>query len=170
MSYDVGSEGRFGGQEKAIDLIVENPLGIGAQQFATHHHPEEVHNVYLSVLLNAGWLGGGVYWILVALTLTFGIRHAMKATETRPLFLVAYAAFVGVALEGLIVDTDHWRHFYLLMGIIWGLMSVSHVARPRCAAVPERRHPRTAALPFRAIRPAMRRRLRAPAITARGSA
>ena len=48
QTYDTGAEGRFGGQEKALGLIVENPLGIGAQQFATHHHPEEVHNVYLA--------------------------------------------------------------------------------------------------------------------------
>ena len=170
MSYDVGSEGRFGGQEKAIDLIVEHPLGIGAQQFTTRHHPEEVHNVYLSVLLNAGWLGGGIYWILVALTLTLGIRHAMRATETRPLFLVAYAAFVGVALEGLIVDTDHWRHFYLLMAIIWGLMSARHVVQPMRAAKPERHHPRAATLPSRPIRPAMRRRPRGPVIVTRASA
>jgi hypothetical protein len=23
--------------------------------------------------------------------------------------------------ESLIIDTDHWRHFHLLTGIIWGL-------------------------------------------------
>ena len=28
---------------------------------------------------------------------------------------------VGEAFEGLIVDTDHWRHFFLLLGLIWGL-------------------------------------------------
>jgi O-antigen ligase len=137
MSYDVGTEGRFGGQEKAIALIVEHPLGIGAQEFATRHHPEEVHNVYLNMLLNAGWLGGGVYWILVGLTLVLGFRHAMKATAARPLFIVAYAAFVGVALEGLIVDTDHWRHFYLLMAVLWGLMSAGAVPQP--AAISPRR-------------------------------
>jgi hypothetical protein len=93
----------------------------------------------------------------------------MRATETRPLFLVAYAAFVGVALEGLIVDTDHWRHFYLLMAIIWGLMSASHVVQSMPAAMPKRRHPRAAALPSRPIRPAMRRRSREPAIEAPGS-
>jgi O-antigen ligase len=81
QSYDTGSEGRFGGQEKAVGLIAENPLGIGAQEFTTRHHPEEVHNVYLSMLLNAGWLGGGVYWILVASTLALGFRHALKATR-----------------------------------------------------------------------------------------
>jgi len=151
MSYDVGTEGRFGGQEKAIGLIVEHPFGIGAEEFATRYHPEEAHNVYLSVLLNAGWLGGGIYWILVGLTLVLGFRHAMKATETRPLFLIAYAAFVGVALEGLIVDTDHWRHFYLLMAIIWGLISVSAVPSPLPhAARRARRRPRTVALQLRA--------------------
>jgi O-antigen ligase len=143
MSYDVGSEGRFGGQQKAIALIVENPLGIGAQEFATRHHSEEAHNVYLSVLLDAGWLGGGIYWILVGLTLVLGLRHALKPSLTRPLFLIAYSAFVANALEGLIVDTDHWRHFYLLMAIIWGLMSAAKVVEPMVrTGGPARRSPR----------------------------
>ena len=93
MDYDTGEEGRFGGQEKAIGLIADNPLGIGAQQFVTHHHPEEVHNVYLNMLLNAGWLGGGVYWILVALTVVLGFRHALKCD--------ADAAAVPHRLRGL---------------------------------------------------------------------
>lgn len=38
-------------------------------------------------------------------------------------FLVAYAAFLGVVVEGAIIDTDHWRHFYLLLALIWGLMA-----------------------------------------------
>jgi hypothetical protein len=25
-------------------------------------------------------------------------------------------------LEGIIIDLDHWRHFYLLMALVWGLM------------------------------------------------
>ena len=151
MSYDVGPEGRFGGQEKAIGLILEHPLGIGAQEFTTRHHSEEVHNVYLSILLDAGWLGGGVYWILVGLTLVLGFRHAMKDTETRPLFVIAYAAFVGVALEGAIVDTDHWRHFYLLLAIIWGMMSARAAVTAATQPLPHvaglaRRRPRAPAL------------------------
>ena len=73
MEYDSGTEGRFGGQQKAIGLITENPLGLGALEFGERYHPEEVHNVYLSMLLNAGWLGGGIYWILVALTARAGL-------------------------------------------------------------------------------------------------
>jgi O-antigen ligase len=130
QSYDTASDGRFGGQEKAIGLILENPLGIGAQEFVTRHHLEEAHNVYLSVLLNAGWLGGGIYWIMVVLTLVLGFRHALKRTPWQPLFLIAYSAFVANAMEGVIVDTDHWRHFYLLMAIVWGMMCARPWAEP----------------------------------------
>ena len=58
QSYDVGPEGRFGGQQKAIGLIVTHPLGIGALEFHERYHHEDVHEVYLSMFLNAGWLGG----------------------------------------------------------------------------------------------------------------
>ena len=128
QSYDTGSEGRFGGQEKAAGLVVENPLGIGAQEFAARHHPEEAHNVYLTMLMSAGWLGGGTYLVIVALTLVLGLRHALTASATRPLFLVAYAAFAATAFEGMVIDTDHWRHFYVLLAIVWGLMTASAAA------------------------------------------
>ncbi len=58
QSYDTGTEGRFGGQLKAMDIIVSNPLGIGALEFARSYHSEDVHNVYLSMFLNACWAGG----------------------------------------------------------------------------------------------------------------
>ncbi len=134
MEYDSGTEGRFGGQQKAIGLIAENPLGLGALEFGERYHPEEVHNVYLSIVLNAGWLGGGVYWILVGLTAALGFRHALKATPTQPLFLIVYAAFIANALEGIVIDSDHWRHFYLLAAMVWGLMSARTFSQPAIEA------------------------------------
>jgi O-antigen ligase len=123
QTYDVGPEGRFGGQEKAKSIILDNPLGIGALEFATRRHHEDVHNVYLTMMLSAGWIGGLLFLTLVVATVAWGFGHALKDTPTRPLFLIAYAAFVGNALEGCIIDIDHWRHFYLLMAIVWGLMT-----------------------------------------------
>jgi hypothetical protein len=43
----------------------------------------------------------------------------------QPYLIAAYAGFVGEAGEGFIVDTDHWRHFFLLLGRIWGLSAAS---------------------------------------------
>ena len=122
QSYDEGPDGRFGGQQKARSLILENPLGIGALTFARVYHNEDVHNVYLSTFLNAGWLGGFFYLAMAGVTMILGLRHAFKRTATQPYFIVAYAALVAMLLEGSIIDTDHWRHFYLLIGVVWGLM------------------------------------------------
>jgi O-Antigen ligase len=122
QSYDEGPEGRFGGHEKAKRLILDNPLGIGAGTFTEVHHHEDVHNVYLSMFLNAGWLGGLIFILMCALTTVYGLRHAFRRTASQPLFLIAYAAFVGNVLEGFVIDIDHWRHFYLLMALVWGMM------------------------------------------------
>ncbi len=122
QSYDEGPEGRFGGQQKARNLILEKPFGIGAQQFAPNHHFEEPHNVYLAMMLNCGWLGGLLFLFMVALTCLYGLRHAFRRTLSQPLFLVVYACFVGHAVEGYLIDLDHWRHFWLLMAMVWGMM------------------------------------------------
>jgi O-antigen ligase len=122
QSYDEGPEGRFGGQEKAKRLILSNPFGIGAQQFDSFYHLEEAHNVYLSMFMNAGWLGGMTFAMIVAATVVFGLKHALQSGSDLGLFRVVYAAFVAHALEGFIIDLDHWRHFHLLMALCWGLM------------------------------------------------
>ncbi|MEZ5843186.1 MAG: hypothetical protein R3D27_05560 [Hyphomicrobiaceae bacterium] len=140
QSYDVGPEGRFGGQSKAIETILDNPLGIGALNFTGFVHHEDAHNVYLSMLLNAGWAGGLFYLALVVATLGIGFSHALKRTPTQGHFAVVYACLAAVALEGLIIDTDHWRHFYLLMGVVWGLMAAAQPARVlTTSTIPHRR-------------------------------
>ena len=160
QSYDEGPEGRFGGHEKAKRLILENPLGIGAGTFTGVHHHEDVHNVYLSMFLNAGWLGGLLFILMCALTTIYGLRHAFKRTASQPLFVIALAAFIGNVFEGFVIDIDHWRHFYLLMAIVWGLM----LGDRRIATLKQGTSPR----PPKILRPAkFARAPRAPRIVER---
>jgi O-antigen ligase len=121
QTYDQGPEGRFGGQLKAIRLILDNPLGIGAGEFTQRHHHEEVHNIYLSMLLNNGWAGGILYALTVLITLLYGLRQLLRFTQVQPLLIVTWSCFLAVVIEGFLIDTDHWRHFFLLVGMIWGL-------------------------------------------------
>jgi len=98
------------------------------------YHHEEPHNVYITMFLNAGWVGGLAFLALVGMTSVWGLRHAFVRSATQPLFLVVYACFVANVLEGAIIDLDHWRHFYLLMALVWGLMlSASVSSRPERA-------------------------------------
>jgi O-antigen ligase len=134
QDYDVGPEGRFGGQQQAVGLILENPFGIGALQFAGFRHHEEVHNVYLSMMLNAGWIGAGLYMIAVTATLALGLYSALtRRGPAHPYLLIATAAFAANVFEGIIIDTDHWRHFYLLMAMVWGVATA-----PRAQAIAAR--------------------------------
>jgi hypothetical protein len=131
QSYDVGPDGRFGGQQKAMHLILDNPLGIGSANFTRFYHHEEVHNVYLSMFLNSGWVGGLLYLMTCLATLVLGFRHALKTCRTSPLFLIVFAALAGNICEGMLIDSDHWRHFYLLLAMVWGMMAADQKhARP----------------------------------------
>jgi len=125
QSYDEGPEGRFGGQAKAVGLILEHPFGIGTHSFRDTYHHEEPHNVYLSQFLNAGWIGGTFYLVSVAATLAAGLYAIRRRSALQGPLIVATAAFAGLVFEGFVIDTDHWRHFFLLMAMIWGLVDAN---------------------------------------------
>lgn len=56
QSYDVGPEGRFAGQAKAVDLVSSHPLGIGALEFARLHHPEtSIKSTSTCISTRGGW-------------------------------------------------------------------------------------------------------------------
>lgn len=119
QSYDMGQLGRFGRHILGFQLALDTPWGLGPFQFAKIF-PEDPHNVYLNAFMTGGWLGGLCYLVLVLTTLAAGFRAAMRATPWRPYMLAALATFIAVAGEGAIIDTDHWRHFWLLAGVLWG--------------------------------------------------
>jgi O-Antigen ligase len=128
--YDSGPGGRFTLQRLALDVILAHPNGLGPFEFS-HMFGIQQHNVYLEGFLVYGWLGGMTYLTLVAVTLAIGLRGALIAAPWQPYLAAAYAVFVGEVVEGIIVDTDHWRHFFLMLGLIWGLSVATLNARRR---------------------------------------
>jgi len=118
--YDTGSGGRFTLQQLALSVILENPTGLGPLVFSNLHGSQQ-HNVYLQGFLVYGWIGGAAYLTLIAVTLALGLRHFLQRTPWQPYLIAAYASFIGEVGEGFIIDTDHWRHFFLLLGLVWGL-------------------------------------------------
>lgn len=121
QGYDEGPEGRFGGQRKAMRLILENPLGIGTHTFREIYHHEEVHNVYLTMFHYAGWLGGLLFIASVLMTLVVGLNGALQLGALQGVMAVAVASFAGLVVEGLVIDIDHWRHFFIVFALIWGI-------------------------------------------------
>jgi hypothetical protein len=130
QSYDVGHFGRFGRYVLGAELGLERPFGIGPLQFS-RFFGEDPHNSYLNAFMSGGWLSGFAYLTLTAITLTGATRFLRAETPWRTSYQVIYAAYVGVAVESAIIDIDHWRHYFLILGALWGLMVAS---RPYLAA------------------------------------
>lgn len=120
-SYDTGESGRFGRQGYAFALALEHPLGMGPLEFRNLSVAEEPHNTYVNVLHAYGWGGGLAYWVMIGMTLWRGALALGVKSQNRLLLIPVYAAFVPLALQSAIIDTDHWRHFFLIMGLVWGV-------------------------------------------------
>ena len=133
QSYDVGHLGRFGRHILGAEIALERPFGIGPLQFHKIF-PEDPHNTYLNAFLSGGWLAGLMYLTLTLTTLVRGLRLRVRrdAVAARPIIAV-YCAFVGAAAESVLIDSDHWRHYFLLLGVTWGLMIASQSYRRRLA-------------------------------------
>jgi hypothetical protein len=124
QAYDVGHFGRFGRYVLGAELGLDRPFGIGPLQFSSYFG-EDPHNSYLNAFMSGGWLSGFGYLTLTAVTLANATRFLRAETPWRATYQVIYAAYLGVAVESAIIDIDHWRHYFLILGALWALMVAS---------------------------------------------
>lgn len=134
QNYDEGETGRFGRQGYAFELALENPLGIGPLEFRNLRIREEPHNSYVNVLHVYGWGGGAIYFLLVLLTLKRAGGALIRPSPNRLLLLPLIATYIPLIGEAAIIDTDHWRHYFLVTGLIWGVTAGYFVTRPKESA------------------------------------
>lgn len=124
QSYDSGETGRFGLQKRSIPLLLEEPTGFGPLQFSRVMGADP-HNVYVNGFASYGWLGGLAYLALIGATVFVGWRTVFLRTPWQPLVIPVWAGLMPQILQGFQIDSDHWRHFWLMFGLIWGLAAVS---------------------------------------------
>jgi hypothetical protein len=122
--YDVGPLGRFGRQALGALMVLDHSLGIGPLQF-TRFFPEDPHNAYLDSFLAGGWLSGVWYAAVKIITLVIGLQSVFVATPWRQTYTAVYAAFFGVLGESAIVDSNHWRHYFLCSASLAAPMTAS---------------------------------------------
>ena len=125
QEYDGGALGRFGGQLRSIPLLLEEPNGFGPLRFSQVVGNEDPHNVYINAFAAYGWLGGVSYLALIVYTLFVGWRLALRKGPYRSAAIPVWSCTFFHILQGLQIDSDHWRHFFLLVGLTWGLAAAS---------------------------------------------
>ena len=124
QSYDEGRFGRFGRHILGADMALDLPFGIGPLQFH-NYFPEDTHNSYLNAFMSGGWLSGLCYPTLIAVTVVMGFRHLLRPVPWQRIYLAVFAAFLGTVGEAFIIDTDHWRHFWMMLGTMWGMFAAA---------------------------------------------
>jgi hypothetical protein len=95
--------------------------------------PSTIPTCSLNAFLSGGWLAGFCYLALAAVTIVMSTRFLFVPTPWQPIYHAIYAAYVGTMAESAIIDIDHRRHYFLILGLLWGLMAAS---RQYVAAAP----------------------------------
>jgi O-antigen ligase len=125
QDYDSARLGRFARYVIGFQLAMERPLGIGPLEFG-YMFGEDTHNIWLKALMDYGWLGFACWVVMIGWTVAGGFRILLRDRPWQPYLLCAYVVFLGHIALGSVIDTDHWRHFYLLIGLIWGAIALEY--------------------------------------------
>jgi len=130
QSYDDGRAGRFERQKAGFFLMQEKPLGLGPLVFAKMYGEDE-HEMWLKGFTTYGWLGGFSYIILALWTLAAGWPLLFRPRPWQAFVQCAYVALLGHVFIHNVIDNDHWRHVYLIYGVLWGVIAAEKLAARR---------------------------------------
>lgn len=118
FAYQEYDNERFSIQDQALETSLKTPLGIGPDH-SVLVLGRGTHNTYLRV-----WVENGVIGLLGFLC--FIIFTCFRALKNYYIYkddvsLLVLASLVGILINSLVIDTLHWRHFWLLLALPWAV-------------------------------------------------
>jgi O-antigen ligase len=120
QSYDTQ---RFAAQSGGLRLGLDHPLGVGPGQFELHE-PISAHSTYVRALAEEGPVGFLLVASIMVGTLLLALRNADRGRDTAGISsTVLLAAWCGILANSFFIDTLHWRHLWLVAGLVWGARS-----------------------------------------------
>ena len=111
---------RFQTQRMAVQAAIDHPLGIGpGQSEATFQYA--THSSYMRVLSENGLFGLCCFVGFALASVIQAVRKACLAETAawRGLFVASAACICGQLINSGVVDTVHWRHFWILLALPW---------------------------------------------------
>ena len=130
QDYDAARLGRFARYVLGFQIVVDHPFGLGPLQFR-NFFPEDEHNTYMKAFTTYGWLGGISYLALVIVTFRAFLPVVFQPRPWQWAARCVFVVLVGHMMMSFIIDTDRWRHLYMLYGLAWGLVALEQTFRAR---------------------------------------
>lgn len=110
---------RFATQRAGLQLAASHPLGVGPGQFENHLRIA-AHSSYVRAVAEHGVLGLVTLIALMFLTLVIAARNAIFGRHTYGIGSGALlAGWTAIVFASFVIDTVHWRHLWLVAGLIW---------------------------------------------------
>jgi O-antigen ligase len=114
--YDAG---RFAGQVAGIESAERYPLGLGPGQFEAYTSIS-AHSTYVRAFAEQGLAGLIVFAAFALSTLAAAVANALAGRETYGIGSAALlGALCGILVNSVVIDTLHWRHFWIVVALIW---------------------------------------------------
>jgi O-antigen ligase len=120
QDYDEGVTGRFGNQIRSLPMLLERPAGFGPIRFRLTFGLDP-HNSYIGGFANGGWVGGLAFIGLVLVSTFVGFRLCLTPSPFQRQAQIVFPALLMFFLQAFQIDIDHWRHVYIMLGMVWGL-------------------------------------------------
>ena len=116
QAYDTD---RFQGQDESINLARTHIFGIGPGQYLDVVGIG-AHSTFMRALGEEGVLGLALVALLLLATLIFAAGNVVHGRSTFGISAVPLLAlWIGLIANSIFVDTLHWRHLWLVAGLIW---------------------------------------------------
>lgn len=139
QEYD---ESRFALQGLGLQMAMNNLLGYGPGQFegelgsTAWTGSNAAHSLFVRLLFENG-VGGFLSFIaFLGFSLAVALRLATIPWRFRGLACVSGSSLIGGIVNSAVIDTLHWRHLWVQLGITWGLYVLYRRARLRVTFVP----------------------------------
>lgn len=127
---------RFLNQLHALPMLLSRPNGFGPLRFRLWFYLDP-HSSYVNAFASYGWFGGFTFLTIIGTTMFVGFRLALTRSPFQRLALVVWPALMVLLLQGFQIDIDHWRHVYLMLGMVWGMEAArAHWSQIHARAVP----------------------------------
>ncbi|MDX1645754.1 MAG: hypothetical protein R3304_01325 [Longimicrobiales bacterium] len=121
LSLQTYDQVRFRNQLASLVMAHENVLGVGPGQYTRPRFLQDPHNNYLKVLTENGPVGLLSFVALLFTSVFYGLAGVFRRGRSAPIQAACVAVVVGIMVESLVIDTLHWRHFFLFLGLPIGL-------------------------------------------------
>ena len=121
---------RFSTQNEALQRASEHVLGHGPGQSEVGL-PRSTHNLYARVVYEQGYIGGALLVGIIGATLLAAVGLVASDRDLHGVGSAALlASWLGLLANSFFVDTLHWRHLWVVAGLIWCASVQSHQLEP----------------------------------------